>query len=135
MAVFRVIGAVVLWSIVLFTVQALHAENVTAHRVRATIIRQESSLRTTVSNRDVYLVRITTQSGRTFDAVVVDSYPGYAEALPLSGSNSKGSFSMRLLRTRYCDRPDDQTGSNIPCFAVERNSVKTHAGTTDQWWR
>jgi hypothetical protein len=39
------------------------------HRVKAVLVSQESSLHTSVSNQNVYLLRIVPRSGAAFDAL------------------------------------------------------------------
>jgi hypothetical protein len=109
-----------------------------SHRVRAILMSQESSLHTSVSNRDVYLLRVTPRSGAAFDAIVIDSYPEYAEALPLGRLTKNVTFSVKLIRTPYCDRPDSGDGQEfaIRCFTIEHGSLKMpKSAASDLWWK
>jgi hypothetical protein len=86
-----------------FIAIAAMAQDSRSHRVKARLVSQESSLHTSVSNRDVYLMRVMPGSGAAFDATVVDSYPAYAEALPLHGLSKDITVSVKLIRPPYCD--------------------------------
>jgi hypothetical protein len=112
-----------------------HGE-VSSHRVKAVLVNQESSLHTSVSNRDVYMLRVVPRSGRAFSALAIDNYPSYAEAMPLHGAPKDTTFSVKLIRTPYCDRTTSDAGSSIPCFEIERNSWRPLSrATTDAWWK
>jgi hypothetical protein len=108
-----------------------------SHRVRATLMNRESSLHTSVGNRDVYLLRVMPRNGATFDAIAVDSYPGYAEALPLRRLTKDVTFSVRLIRTPYCDRLVSSDGQELAvrCFTIDHGSLKMPKNAvTDLWW-
>lgn len=110
----------------------------TSHRVRVTIVGQQSSLHTSVSNRDVYLLRVTPRKGSAFDAIAVDNYPAYAEALPTPLLNTGAAFSVKLLRTPYCDRVagGDGQGASVRCFAIDHGSWKMPKSIVpDPWWK
>lgn len=100
------------------TINVAMAQSTESHRVKATLVSQESSLHTSVSNRDVYILRVIPRSGVAFDATVVDIYPAYAQALPLHGLSRNMTFSVKLIRTPYCDltTSDDGQGVPIPLF-------------------
>jgi hypothetical protein len=120
------------------TATAVVSQGEVSHRVRAVLMSRESSLHTSVSNRDVYLLRVMPRSGAAFDAIAVDSYPGYAEALPLHRLTKDVTFSLKLVRTPYCDRPvsDDGQETSVRCFTVERDSLKMPKNaTSDFWWK
>lgn len=119
-------------------VNMLMAQSTGSHRVRATLMNQQSSLHTSLSNRDVYLLRVTPRKGGAFDAIAVDSYPGYAEALPLHGMSGNLTFSVRLIRTPYCDlqASDDGQEEPIRCFSIKRDSFKApKSAASDLWWK
>jgi hypothetical protein len=120
-----------------FTVSVAMAQGAGAHRVKAMLVSQESSLHTSVSNRDVYLLRVMPRSGVGFDATAVDSYPGYAEALPLHGLSKGVIISVKLIRTPYCDLPASEDGqrASTRCFAIERDTVRAPKNAADLWWK
>jgi hypothetical protein len=108
-----------------------------SHRVRAILMNPESSLHTSVGNRDVYILRVTPRKGSAFDAIAVDNYPGYAEALPLRRLTKDVTFSLKLVRTPYCDRPPaaNVQDPDMRCFAIDHGSLKIPKSATDQWWK
>jgi hypothetical protein len=119
-------------------VATLAAKCEAAHTVRAVLVDQESSLHTSTSNRDVYRLRIMPRKGAAFEAVAIDSYPSYAEALPLRALVKDASFSIKLLRTPYCDRTprQDGDGTTVRCFAIVRGGWKAPKdAAVDLWWR
>jgi hypothetical protein len=119
-------------------VATLAAKCEAAHTVKAVLVDQESSLHTSVSNRDVYRLRIMPRKGAAFEAVAIDSYPSYAEALPLRGLVDKASFSITLVRTPYCDQTsnEDGNGTAVRCFAIVRDGWKAPKNAViDLWWR
>src|ERR1700733_3584671 len=106
------------------------------HRVRATMIAHESSLHTSVDNRDIYRVRVTPRRGQAFDAVVVDNFPSYAESLPVYLQREGATFSVQLRRTPYCDRIGNGAGELTHCFAIEHGSWRAPRGMQmDAWWK
>jgi hypothetical protein len=114
---------------------ATNGKSEASHRVNASFLAERSSVHTSVANRDAYLLRVTLRSGRAFDALAIDSYPGYADALPLHNMTKDAHFSVVLIRTPYCDRPDNE-GEVVRCFAIDRKSLKVRRGSAaDQWWK
>jgi hypothetical protein len=114
------------------------AQGELSHRVTVILLNRESSLHTSISNRDVYLLRVTARSGAAFDAIAVDSYPEYAEALPLRYLTKDVTFSVKLVRTPYCDRPASGDGQElaIRCFMIDRGSLKMPKNAaSDTWWK
>jgi hypothetical protein len=114
----------------------------TPHRVKVSIVRLESSLHTSVGNRDAYLIRVTPKSGRTFAARMVDEYPSYADTLPGSSVGERASFSVALRRTPYCDDAPERMGASVagdqsvPCFAVIHGSWRApKLQAKDEWWK
>jgi hypothetical protein len=125
-----------LYAAMCMTAMATIANGDSSHRISAVLVAKESSLHTSVANRDAYLLRILPRRGAAFDAIAIDSYPGYADALPLRDMPKDVRFSVKLLRTPYCDRSEDEGQKVLRCFAIERKSLKIrHTGATDQWWR
>lgn len=112
---------------------AVRAE--TAHRVAAVLVSQESSIHTSLSNRDVYRLWVRPRHGVAFQAVAIDSYPSYAPPIPLHDLAKDATFSIKLTRTPYCDRTSDENQKPIRCFEIERGSWKGHRGPADQWWK
>jgi hypothetical protein len=109
-----------------------------AHTVKAVVLDQESSLHTSVSNRDVYRLQLMPQKGAAFEAIAIDSYPSYAEALPLRRLAKDVPFSVKLIRTLYCDLPaiGDGQGPAVRCFKIERGSLKVPKNAaSDPWWK
>jgi hypothetical protein len=120
------------------TATAAVSQGEVSHRVRAILMKRESSLDTSVGNRDVYLLRITPRSGAAFDAIAVDSYPGYAEAFPLHRLTEDVTFSVKLVRTPYCDRSVSSDGQEltIRCFMIDHGSLKMPKNAAlDPWWK
>jgi hypothetical protein len=120
------------------TIAVLAANGQTAHRVTAALVEQESSLHTSMSNRDVYRLRILPHKGAAFEAVAIDSYPSYEAALSLQGLAKDTSFSISLVRTPDCDERfgGDGTNSSVRCFAIVRSSLRTPKNASaDLWWK
>lgn len=113
---------------------AVMAHGEAAHRVNAVLLTEKSTLHTSVSNRDVYLLRVTPRHGAAFDAIAIDSYPGYADALPLHDLAKDTRFSVMLIRTPYCDLAGSEAQEAVRCFAIERGSWKGPK-TSDEWWK
>jgi hypothetical protein len=120
------------------TATAIVSQGEVSHRVTATLINRESSLHTSVGNRDVYLLRVTPRSGAAFDAVAVDSYAEYAETLPLCRLTKDVTFSIKLIRTPYCDRAIKSEGQELTvrCFMIDHGSLKIPKNAaSDPWWK
>jgi hypothetical protein len=129
-------AAGIVFTAIMFAV--LVAQGEAAHRVTAALVDQESSLHTSVSNRDVYRLRIMPRKGASFEAVAIDSYPSYAEVLSLRGLAKDATFSIRLVRTPYCDEISgtDGKGALVRCFAIERSGLKVpRNAVVDPWWK
>jgi hypothetical protein len=110
------------------------------HRVHATILRRESSLHTSLSNQDVYLIQVVPKSGKAFTARMIDEYPSYANALPDSALREGGKLSVALQRAPYCDGVPSQANaegadSSVRCFAVVHGSWKFKGLVRDEWWK
>jgi hypothetical protein len=119
-----------------FMVSVAMAQDAGSHRVKASLVSQESSLHTSVSNQDVYLLHVIPHSGVAFNAVAMDSYPSYARALPLGRFDKTVAFSVKLIRTPDCDRAPEQSSPSIRCFAIDRRSLKLPKdAATDLWWK
>lgn len=105
------------------------------HRVNVAIVRRESSVHSSVANRDSYLIQITPKSGKAFTARMVDEYPPYEQTLPFVSIGEGAAFSVALRRASYCDDLED-AGSSIRCFAVVHGSWKVPKGQLrDEWWK
>jgi hypothetical protein len=116
------------------------AASESSHRVHATILRRESSLHTSLSNQDVYLIQVIPKSGKVFTARMIDEYPSYANALPDSVLREGGSLSVALRRAPYCDEAPGQAtsvdaDSSVRCFAVVHGSWKFKGLVRDEWWK
>jgi len=94
------------------------------HRVTVAIVRLESSVHSSVANRDSYLIQVTPKSGRVFTARMIDEYPAYEQTLPFASIGDGAAFSVALRRASYCDDLEN-AGSSIRCFAVVHGSWKT----------
>lgn len=117
-----------------FTGASSQAES--SHRVKATLLRQESSLHTSLGNRDAYLLMVKPAKGEEFEALAIDNYPGYVNALRLGHLDKSSPFSIRLIRTPYCDRLSESDSQNvIRCFEIDRNGWKAPASSVDAWWK
>jgi hypothetical protein len=123
---------------------ALLASNVTGvasgngHRVHVTILRCESSIHTSVSNRDAYIVRVQPKSGKQFVARIVDQYPGYSDAPLISRTKDDVLLSVALRRTPYCDSEMRVTDGpeSMKCFEVVHESWRLpKSANEDQWWK
>jgi hypothetical protein len=113
------------------------AENVT-HRVKVTVVRRESSIHSSVANRDSYLIQVTPKSGKVFMARMIDEYPPYEDTLPLTSVNDGAGFSVALRRAAYCDDglTTSSLDSSMRCFAVVHGSWKVPKGQLrDEWWK
>lgn len=111
-----------------------------SHRVHATVLRRESSLHTSLSNQDVYLIQVVPKSGKAFLAKMIDEYPSYADALPDAVLSEGGKLSVALRRTPYCDQPlgpvnTTGTDQSVRCFAVVHGSWKGKGLVRDEWWK
>jgi hypothetical protein len=119
-------------------IATLAAKGEAAHTVKAVVVDQESSLHTSVSNRDVYRLQLMPREGAAFEAIAIDSYPSYAEALPLRQLAKDVPFSVKLIRTPYCDLPaiGEGQGPAVRCFKIERGSLKVpRNAASDPWWK
>ncbi len=113
-----------------------HSESLTAHRVKVTIVRQESSVHTSLENRDAYLVRVIPKSGKAFFARIVDQYPADSDRPQLSLVIDQARISAALRRTPYCDGVDEETGGLLRCFQVVHGSWRLpKASAEGQWWK
>jgi hypothetical protein len=111
------------------------AHGAESHRVKAVFVAQESSLHTSLNNRDVYLLRVKPQHGAIFEAIAIDNYPGYADALPLHSLADGAHFSVKLERTPYCDQVARDGQAAMRCFTIERGSWKGPKKAADEWWK
>jgi hypothetical protein len=126
----------ILLTIALYSVNSLAALE-QSHRVTVSIIRQESSIHTSIGNRDAYLIKVTSKTGRVYDGEMIDEYPSYAEGLPTSSLSDGETLSVALRRTRYCDTETKETNlaSPVRCFEVVHGSWKLPKAQRDEWWK
>ena len=103
------------------------------HRVHVVVLHSESSIRTSLANRDAYIVRIESKSGKAFTARIVDQYPGCAEAPALLPGNENIHYSVSLRRAPYCDGMTN--GTEMECFEVVHDSWRIPKTSEDQWWK
>jgi hypothetical protein len=104
-----------------------------SHRVNVTLLKQESSVHTSLANRDSYIVRIRPKTGKMFEARIVDEYPGDLPAPALLPARDDINYSVSLRRAPYCDSVTD--GSEIKCFEADHNSWRSPKTIEDQWWK
>lgn len=110
------------------------------HRVHATVLRRESSLHTSLTNQDVYLIQVTPKSGKTFTARMIDEYPSYGSALPESAVRQGRQLTVALRRAPYCDEAPGEANaagvdSSVRCFALVHGSWKFKGLAPDEWWK
>lgn len=112
-----------------------------AHRVHAVVVSRESSVRTTITNQDIYLLQVAPRRGEAFTALAIDEYPYYGQPLPGALVSTARPVSLRLRRTPYCDRvmAKSNAGSEaaLPCFTIEHDSWKVGRGIPleETWWK
>lgn len=108
-----------------------------SHRVHVTILRCESSIHTSLSNRDAYIARVQSRSGKQFVARIVDRYPGYSDAPLLTPAKDDAPLSVALRRAPYCDsQASEPDGTDqMRCFEVVHGSWRLPKNTEDQWWK
>lgn len=114
----------------------LHADM--AHRVKVTILRHESSVRTSLGNRDSYLVKVIPKSGKVFVSRIVDTYPEYSDTPRLDLVKDGEVLSVSLRPAQYCDASATPDGEVQPvrCFQVIHSSWRLPKDATeDHWWK
>ena len=114
------------------------ASSETLHRVKISIVRHESSIRTSIGNRDAYLIRIAPKSGKVFIARMVDEYPAYEQTLPFASLNDGALFSVALRPIADChgETADVTAEAPVRSFLVVHGSWRIRkAQTKDEWWR
>ena len=121
---------------------SLHAAEI-PHRVRATILERESSVRTSISNHDVYRIAILSRKGGRINARMINDFPGYAEPIPDELRNG-AIFSVELRHASFCDEgngglgvgPVSENEPGLRCFTVVHGSWKSARGVKkDEWWK
>jgi hypothetical protein len=114
-----------------------YAQSSAAHRVKIMLLSHESSIHTSLENRDAYIVRVTARSGREFVARIIDEYPGYAADPPFSSFADGTVFSVALRRMAYCDGSlSEDVQQSMRCFALVHGSWKLpKPGADEQWWK
>lgn len=108
-----------------------------SHRVTVTVLRHESSIRTSVGNRDAYVVRVQPKGGVSFVARIVDRYPGYSDTALIPAAENDSHLSVALRRAPYCDSGQIETDSTdqMRCFEVVHGSWRLPKQAEDQWWK
>jgi hypothetical protein len=134
-AIFSV-GYICLW----FSVGMGNSQAQTTHRVQAVIYAREAAIRTSTSNLDIYMIRLQRQTGSELEAIALDEYPQRGQELPAEMLTKPLHLSVRLSRTPYCDRVDDNRGGEtkiLPCFTVVHGSWKTQMRMPEEeiWWK
>lgn len=119
------------------TSYARESEAARFHRVKVIVVARDSALRTTITNRDAYLLRVQTPGGQAFEAVGIDAYPSYEDGLPSTYLSKDIALSVRLKRSPYCDRISPDSSGSIRCFEVDHGSWRKPGGlrSEDAWWR
>jgi hypothetical protein len=110
------------------------------HRVQAIVYAREVAIRTSTTNLDIYSIRIQRKTGAELEAIALDQYPHYDQELPAGLLTQGLPLSVRLSRTPYCDRVDDNHSGEVktlPCFTVVHGSWKTsrRMPVEDMWWK
>lgn len=111
------------------------------HRVKVTIVRRESSIHTSISNQDVYIIQVLQRGGSTFVARMIDEYPSYAERLPSTSLKEGELFSIAMRRTPYCDQrsnddADERADPSVRCFSMVHGSWRIPKDRAkDEWWK
>ena len=109
---------------------------VSTHRVNVTVLRVESSLHTSLTNRNAYLVRVRPKHGEAFVAKAVDEYPGYMDSSPISLGNGEAEMSVALRRAPYCDGGVGGESETLRCFEVVHKSWRSHGhDAAADWWK
>jgi hypothetical protein len=105
--------------------------------VNVTVIKCESSIRTSVGNRDAYVVRVQPKSGKEFVARIIDEYPNSSDVSLISVAKDDAVFSVAIRRTPYCDSEANRTDSvdQMRCFQVVHGSWRQPKSIEDQWWK
>lgn len=143
---------------------SVRADGPSIHRVRAVMLDTETSVRTTVNNRDSYLIRIMPRHGQPFLARMIDNFPPYADPLPDYLRSQGTTFSVELWRATFCDQnqdrktnpmnrmsdseidqapeaitlasQDEHPGGVTRCFIAVHGSWKNAKGEQkDEWWK
>jgi hypothetical protein len=95
------------------------------------VISSESSIRTSLNNRDAYLIRIVPAHGLPFLARMIDDYPSYADALPDGLRLPGSSFSIELQRAAFCDQTPEEhqsrAGHGTVIYEVNESPVQSTA--------
>ena len=111
------------------------------HRVQAVILSSESSVRTSMRNRDSYIAEVIPRHGSHFLARLVDDYPAYREPLPKWISTGQATFTVELKRAEYCDDQkavggtENEAAPGMRCFVPLHGSWKSLANQRDSWWK
>lgn len=109
-----------------------------SHRVKITIIRQESSVHTTVTHRDSYIAQVHLKDGKQFIARILDQYPGYDRSLNLQPLSDGAMYSVSLRRAADCDslNTDAADVGQMKCFEAIHGSWRLPRSVSqDQWWK
>lgn len=73
------------------------------HKVHVLVLARSSSVHTSQSNQDVYLVEILPKHGSSFYGKVVDDFPSYDEGLAAQLAERAAPFTVELQRDSFCD--------------------------------
>jgi hypothetical protein len=122
--------------VVLLSCRLSYSAPGSSHRVDVTVLSVESSIHTSLTNRNAYLVRVKPKRGKAFVAKVVDEYPGYMDSSPISPENGEAEMSVMLRRTPYCDDGVGPETDALRCFEVVHKSWRSHAhDAAADWWK
>lgn len=110
------------------------AQEEAPHRVKVVLVSEKSSVHSSMSNLDVYLLHVSPRKGSAFDAIAVDSYPGYAAALPMRRLRPSSTSQSSSCAVPYCDQPTDT--SMLRCITMEHGSWALPKGASPEetWW-
>ena len=144
----RAVGACIALIVCLTTSGSGNAETSGGHRVQATLLETGTSVRTSLSNHDSYLLRVSPHHGQPFLARVTDDFPSYAEPLPDSLRQKGATFSIVLRRADFCDKSASTltgavadstmpygTAEPLQCFTLVHGSWRGDKLPSDEWWK
>jgi hypothetical protein len=131
-------GAACFW--VVLDVGTAKSQTQATHRVQAIIYAREAAIRTSTTNLAIYSIRVQRQTGAELEAIALDQYPHYDQELPTGLITPHLALSVRLSRTPYCDRVDDNhegAVKTLPCFTIVHGSWKDsmRMPVEEVWWK
>jgi hypothetical protein len=98
------------------------------HKVHVLVLARSSSVRTSQSNLDVYLVEIQPKHGNSFYGKVVDDFPAYEGSLTPQPMGTGVPFTVELRRDSFCDLSADFMGIDKHLNAAELIATRSEGG-------